>query len=163
MSETRLPLLLVGDFTLQPLADMLRALPGMEAHPVRIAPFDAIRPVLLEQAARPESEETVLLVWGRPEGLFAGFRSRLEGNHADLDGILREVDAFADMVAAAALRCHAVLVVNWSLAGTSAGGGLTDLSVPDGVAYALLRMNLRLAERLSGGGGGRSCWIWRLG
>jgi FkbH-like protein len=142
-------LLLVADFTIQELASHLKA-----SHPLgpRLdavsAPFDQVVQSLmqLDPIAREHAADTAI-VWTRPERAVSAFGEKLRGEPVSLESIHAEVDAFADLLAAAAKSVRFVLVPSWVLPAHHRGLGMIDMKA-GGVASTLMQMNLRLAERL---------------
>ena len=141
--------LLVGDFTIQELADHLRRTdelgPEVEA---TVAPFDQVVQTLhaLREGAYPGLDFAV--VWTRPEYIHA-FRARMLNEPVATEDVLAEVDAFAALIKRAASGVRSVFVPTWVLPAYERGLGMLDMG-EDGLTRTLARMNLRLAEALEG-------------
>lgn len=139
-------LLLISDFNLGNLAGLLRnspAIPGIFPVP---APFgEVVRPLLEEKAEGEELRGA--LVWTRPQAVVPSFGRILAHQEVSSDTLLAEVDSFCDLLIGAAGRFRFLLVPTWSAEGHR-GLGMLDLRSDSGIGLALLRMNLRLAERL---------------
>jgi FkbH-like protein len=151
MSEPAVRVLLIADFTIDNLAGLLAN--GSDAPAVRAetTPFGQVAQTLMDGtlacwSPRPEAA----VVWTRPEAAVPAFRRLLDGEPVGPEALQQDVDAFADLLRSAAPRARAVLVPSWTLPSHVRGLGMRDLRAPAGVAAALLRMNLRLAERLEG-------------
>src|SRR5688500_6888029 len=87
------------------------------------------------------------VVWTRPDTTIGAFRERLQNRPGASTAILDEVDEYADRLIGVAERTGLVLVPTWTFPGR--GLGMLDLRPDLGIGYALMQMNLRLAERLS--------------
>lgn len=88
------------------------------------------------------------LVWTRPEQMSPTFSRALEFAQPPMERILKDVDDFAHAVTAAAERVHAIFVASWTIPPARRGFGMVDMSPQFGLAALVMRMNLRLAERL---------------
>lgn len=145
-----LPLLLVSDFNLDNLAGLLGQDPELpEVEPVA-APFGQAAQALADGGmACWHPAPAVCLVWTRPEAVLPAFARRLQGEAVGDEEILSGVDAFADLLLAAAGRTRLLLACTWALPGWERGYGPLDLRPGLGLGHALLLANLRLAERLA--------------
>jgi len=141
--------LLVGDSTIQELADHLRRDDGLgpevEAH---VAPFDQVVQTLHALRRGDHAGLDFAVVWTRPESIRA-FRARMLNEPVTTEEILAEVDAFAGLVKGAASGVRSVLVPTWVLPAHERGLGMLDMG-RNGLASTLARMNLRLADALEG-------------
>ena len=146
------PFLLLSDFTIDNLAALLESGPGQPALACRIAPYGQTAQVLADDKADCwKGAPSYALVWTRPQAVSPAFTSLLQGKKASLRRILREVDEFCALLHSASKRAKALFVPTWLLPPAASGYGLGDLT-SGGVSHALLRMNLRLCEKLAGGG-----------
>src|SRR5580704_13543586 len=114
---------------------------------VETAPYGQVFQTL--SAERPGSNATNLFLWTRPEGIAAPFATLTRGEDVPIGSILDAVDRFAETVKRAAPRYRTILVASWTRSESGRGFGLLDWS-RGGQAWALARMNLRLADRLEG-------------
>jgi FkbH-like protein len=138
--------LLVADFSIQELAAHLAREDGLgPSVTASTAPFGQVVQTLHE-LARAGGEDDFAVVWTRPESI-ASWARLARGETVSEDDILAEVDAFADLVLAAAKGVRWVFVPTWTRAPWDRGMGMRDLK-PGGPGHALARMNLRLADRL---------------
>ncbi len=139
---------LVADFTIDELAEHLRAtdLDGL-AIEAEIAPFDQVTPTLMKLSAE-EPKRDLALVWTRPDQVSPAFRDLLLGDAVDIDRVLSEVDAFAELIKANASAARFVFVPSWVLPPAHRGLGLLELRGPRGT-NVLARMNLRLSEAIA--------------
>jgi len=149
MSTTHREALIVADFTAQGLAPFLSdsQSPSLKA---TLAPFDQVVPVLLDEtlqcwASRPD----VAVVWTRPDSAIKAFGRVINHESVDMDGLLAEVDDFASCLRAASARVSALFVPTWTWPAYDRGLGVLNLRPGVGAAYALMRMNIRLAEAVA--------------
>jgi len=137
---------IVSDFTIDELADELRAtdrLPGLGA---RVAPFGQVNQVLLEEPS-PEDAD-FLVVWTRPESAVPSFGRTLALEDVDEQTVLAEVNAFSSLIEGAAARYKFVFVPTWVVPPWSRGRGMLDAR-EGGVTRQLMAMNLRLCDNLA--------------
>lgn len=152
MDPTRTPIrcVLISDFNIENLAACLRNDVGLPAVEVTVAPFGQVTQVLADAHApiwQPRAEFAV--IWTLPEGVIRAFAELQQNGSVPLDLILQEVDAFAAQVASVASRVRAVLVPTWTPSRNRRSFGLLEMKSGIGAAETLMRMNLRLAERLN--------------
>jgi FkbH-like protein len=143
-------LLLVADSVLDPMIRLLAD--GSTGRPMAAtsAPFGEVMPVLLSPehpawAARPDAA----FVWTRPERVSPAFAELTAFKPFRLEEALEDVDRFADALLAAAERLP-VFVASWVLPPWRRGLQATALRHESGVSNVLMRLNLRLAERVEG-------------
>lgn len=138
----------IADFTVEPLANLLRndgTHPRIEVVPT---PPGHVWQALLElREGRWGKNPDLVVVWTKPE-IVPGFRSLLQFVPVESAALLRQVDQFADLLTAAATHVHYLLMVTWSLPWYRRGLGLLSMRGEFGWAQNLARMNLRLAERV---------------
>lgn len=139
----------VADFSVQELADHLRAPDELgTALGARIAPFGQVVQTLHTLASDASKAGDFVFVWTRPESI-ASFAALLEGKSVSAEAIEAEVAAFAEILLRAAQAVRFVFVATWTMPPYQRGFGLRDMKA-GGAASTLMRMNLRLAELLSG-------------
>lgn len=137
-------IVLISDFTADMLAVLLKR-NGLEAS---IAPFDQVTPVLLNPEAAEWNGANMAVVWTLPERQINLFQRLLDGHPVSNVHLMEEVDQFADKVAQAANRVSALFVPLWVHPTFDRGLGLLDLRDAAGISGSLMRMNLRLIDRL---------------
>ncbi|MFA6109397.1 MAG: HAD-IIIC family phosphatase [Candidatus Latescibacterota bacterium] len=143
-------LLLVSDFNLDNLAGLLGQDPEAPAVEPVVAPFGQAVQVLADGSLSCwDPVPAVCLVWTRPQAVLPAFARRLQGEAVGDEEILSEVDAYAELLLAAAGRVRLLLACTWALPGWERGYGPLDLRPGIGLGHALLLANLRLAERLA--------------
>ena len=141
--------LLIADFTLDPLPQLLRRATASIFADVVVAPFDQVIPLLLDPSHEAwRDKPAAVIVWTRPEAAIPSFARLCQGEQVGESEIAAEVAEFASLLAALAARVETVLLPNWVLPPARRGLGLLDLRLPDGQAANLLRMNGHLAETL---------------
>jgi FkbH-like protein len=142
--------LLVADFTVQGLRPFLADSDTPSLKP-SFAPFNQVVPVLLDGtvpcwALKPD----VAVVWTKPDSVIKSFARVLNHEPVAIDDLLREVDEFAECLRAASTRVSALFVPTWTWPAYDRGLGLLNLKPGIGTAYALMKMNTRLAEAVDG-------------
>jgi FkbH-like protein len=137
---------LISDFTIDELAEDLRA-PGVHAPlGALVAPFNQVAQTLL---SGPEPDfKDYAVVWVRPETTVPSFARILAHEDVSDESLLAEVDAFTSLVENAATAYKYVFVPGWVVPPWQRGLGMMD-SRKGGVARALMLMNLRLADNLA--------------
>ena len=140
---------LLSDFNVSNLAGYLRRDPAFSSWVIDETDFGQVITLLLDATHDVWQYPTNLaIIWSRPEAIIQSFSRVLDGHSAPIDQLLSEVDAFAGMIAALATRVRSVMVPTWTIDTMSRGLGILDLR-PGGHAYALSRMNQRLADQLA--------------
>jgi FkbH-like protein len=134
-------ILLVADTVIDPL---VRLLGGDVA--ATVAPYNQVRQTLL---APIEGRPDVLLVWTTPSLAVPAFGRLLRFEPHDLPALLAEVDDFAAAVLHAAAGARFVFVTSWALPPYRRWVAAMAMRHEAGAANVLMRMNLRLAERLA--------------
>jgi FkbH-like protein len=141
--------LLIADFTIQGLAPFLAddESPSLK---VTVAPFDQVMPVLLDGTAQCwTSQPEVSVVWTRPDAAIKSFGRVVNYERVDMEDLLGEVDRFAECLRTASARVSALFVPTWTWPAHDRGLGVINLNPATGPAYALMRMNTRLAEAVA--------------
>lgn len=139
--------LLISDFTIDLLADLLRRADEPPTIDPEVLPFGQVTQALIQLRKGSSPESDCAVIWTRPESI-PSYRQALHLEQVSADNIMRDVDAFADLVAGAAAKLSAVFVCTWTIPHFRRGLGPLSLRSETGPALALMRMNLRLAERL---------------
>lgn len=142
--------LLISDFNLDNLAGLLTYDEEEPRVEVIVAPYgQPVSGLIQRQGEWWQQKPHCGLVWTRPEGAIAAFGRRFQGEGVADGEILAEVDAFAELLRQAAGQLKALFVPTWEVPGWQRGYGPLDLRPGLGIGYALLQMNLRLADRLA--------------
>jgi FkbH-like protein len=87
-----------------------------------------------------------VVVWTTPGHASPTFQAALAGHEWNPDDLVRDVDAYVELVARAIPRAAAVLVPTWTVDPRARHRGLVSTRTGAGVHNALARMNLRLME-----------------
>ncbi len=152
MNLNELTGLIISDFTIQPLADMLALAEDSPSVRTYVAPFNQVTRSIIDQSLEGwQANPNVLVVWTRPEAVISSFESVLRYRSVPMEQLLAEVDEFAELVKVAAKRVQFAFVPTWSLPYYERGWGLLDMQAP-GVAFTLMQMNLRLIQALESTG-----------
>jgi FkbH-like protein len=93
-------------------------------------------------------EPDFAVIWTRPEGVIPGFRRLLEGESVKIGEMMREVDEYIERVAGVVDRVRFVFVPTWTLPANRSSFASLEMEPGQGAYATLLRMNLRLVERL---------------
>lgn len=142
--------LVVSDFNAANFAGLLGNDPQAPPVAARTGPFGQVVQALVDRAQDcwRDPAPDFLVAWTQPQNVIAGFKALVDGQPAALDEILAQVDEYAGLLAAAAGSVRFAFAPTWVLPPYQRGLGMLDMKSPLGVAGALLRMNLRLAEAL---------------
>jgi hypothetical protein len=103
------------------------------------------------RAQAPTGDDAVTIVWTRPEAISPAFRRLCDEGTSDIRAILEDVDCFADQVDALRGRSARLVVCTWAVPPLVQAFSGHAMRNGIGLANAVLRMNLRLAERLDDG------------
>jgi len=142
--------LLISDFTLEPLPQLLGREGESILKDVIVAPFNQVNQLLLDHSHKIwQTNPEVVIVWTRPELAITNFGRLCLSEKVTEAEIDSQVSEFALQVAALSDRVGMVLVPSWSFPPTKRGLGLLDLRPPQGRAANLLRMNCKLIETLA--------------
>ena len=147
MSNLVYKILLISDFNIQNFARVL----GNDTRSPRIetieAPFNQVIPTLLQSSGDVWKEcPDYCVVWTQPENVIASFQPFLEYIPAPMDKVLEEVDEYASLLLNLSKQVRAVFAPSWVFPTYHQGFGMIDLK--EGIAEALMQMNLRLSSNL---------------
>src|SRR5262249_47314573 len=142
--------ILISDFTLNNFAGYLdndQSFPRIHS---TIAPFGQVMQVFMDDRldcwqAAPE----LGIVWTRPEAVIEAFNKTLQFETVELAEILKQVDAYCELLRGLQQRLRWVFIPTWLLSGYHRGLGALDLRADGGIAYTLMHMNLRLAQNFN--------------
>ncbi len=136
---------LISDFNVEPLARLLRNVPGFDAVAIDVAPFGQVYQALVEAATE---EHWAKIIWTQPDRVIVHFARACALESVDHNTVLAEVDSFADIIVQAANGKH-VFVADWSIPRNHQGYGMLEWRPGLGLRHLLAHMNLHLAERLA--------------
>jgi FkbH-like protein len=140
--------ILISDSTMDNLAGYLANDASEPAVQPFMTPYGQVAPSLLDAESdvwNPAPDFAV--VWTRPEAVIPNYSRLLAGGKADLAEIDADVDTYARALAIAAPRVKALFAASW--AAPSTAPDVLELRPGSGSRNVLMRMNLRLAERLA--------------
>src|SRR5262249_45945759 len=140
---------IIADFTADNLVAPL-AQPDFDGLVVEaeVAPFGQLMQSLRGLSLHPERAPAVAIVWTLAELVSRTFRKRLGGERVELDAMLAEVDAFAALVKGHSAAARFFFVPSLVTRSNRRGFGAREMR-PDGIAFALMQMNLRLSQALA--------------
>lgn len=114
------------------------------------APFGQVHQLLMNFSAPCWKENPdVVVIWVQPQGVIPSFRGVLMYDETPQQKVLEEVDEFTELLLSLKDRAGTVLVPSWVLPSYDRGLGLLDLQHDLGIRNLLMKMNLRLSEKLS--------------
>lgn len=139
----------LSDFNLENFNALLahdEATPPVEVHGTD---FGQVHQYLLDAEADCWQEPTdCAVVWTRPGAAVPTFERLRTFEDVSVDALMEEVDAFADHLLRLEDRVDTALVPTWTLPPRENGLGLLEMQEGVGITHTLMRMNLRLADRL---------------
>jgi FkbH-like protein len=148
MSSDKGSIGLMADFNIQNLAVLLQKQAGGRA--VKCAPFGQTWSLLLDSTAEFWAEQhEAMVVWSAPEQAVPSFRRVLAFQEYSVDDLLAEVDAFVTLLQGIPDSVRTIIVPSWVMSPSERGWGPLDLTNGVGMANALMRMNLKLADASS--------------
>ena len=141
--------ILISDFNIEILGRILENDEDAPSVDVELAPYGQVQQVLASPPSTEREPYDAAIVWTRPSGVNSAF-SRLASRQtvSEVD-LLFEVDEFADLVRRYKDSAKRIIVANWCAPDLMRGLGILDYLPGTGIAWALARMNLRLAEQLA--------------
>jgi FkbH-like protein len=143
-------LLLISDFTIDPLAELLkRGSADGVLEPV-VMPYGQVAQTLLGmEKIASRDDRCSALVWTRAESAIPSFERVLRFEPTSLAQLLQEVDEFADLLIGAAAFADLLVVPTWTVRSDQRGLGPLSWKSETGLANCLARINVRLSERLA--------------
>ena len=142
---------LVSDFNLQNFAGLIANDQGFpQLKPIQ-TPFGQVTPLLLD-ADNPcwQDSPDIAVVWARPQAVIPSFNELLAYQQIPLQDILDQVDEYASLLVNMSKRVRYVFVPSWVLPPYHRIFSMLDMKTGVGLTNTLMRMNLRLIERLEG-------------
>ena len=143
--------LLISDFNIENLSSYLKKEPNAPIIDSVTTRYGEVFQTLLDDTAPCWSERPdFVVVWTRPEGILEGFRKLLDCYSVSTKELNAQVDAFSAGLQRANKRTQAIFVPTWVISPFHQTQGLLDLSSNNGIARALMQINVRLLETLDG-------------
>ncbi|MGH7984717.1 MAG: hypothetical protein ACREQX_00290, partial [Candidatus Binataceae bacterium] len=150
MKQRRLSFIVLSDFNAQNLASLLSK--GPMAIDAEAAPFGQVMQMLLVSDADAwPSHLDGAIVWTSPQAVSINYRHALEyDGEIDLEQMRAEVSAFAHALKHIPAHIRHIFVSTWTPLHPAEGRrGMLDMNPKLGIAAALMRMNLELAEAIA--------------
>ena len=150
MSGGRYRGLLISDFTLDNLTLSFnndQEVPLVEAS---AAPFGQVLPLLLDQHHPSWKDRTYefAVVWTQPQAVIEGFHELLDHKPVDMKKLLAQVDEYSSALSKITQKVRFASVPTWVMPPYHRGLGMLEMKPGFGMASALMRMNIRLAENM---------------
>jgi FkbH-like protein len=144
-----LDFLLISSFNV----DNFRALLGKGDEGLRIcaysAPFGQVMQTLLAPAEAVWGENVRgAVIWTKPEAISAEYGKLQAHEEAGQMAMLGEVDVFCEAIKKIPSQVTYIFVPTWTTGAFEGRLGLLDMDLDRGMSLALMRMNVRLAEKL---------------
>lgn len=151
MSADQLTVGLLADFNAQNLAVLLRKQYGSSNLTCRQAPYGQTTGILLDSKSEFWSVPyDAVIIWTVPGLAVPSFNRVASFEEFSVDELAAEVDLFTAQVQRIPAPIGTVFLPSWVTPRTDRGLGPLDLASNAGVANALMRMNLRLADNFEG-------------
>jgi FkbH-like protein len=93
-------------------------------------------------------QHDVAIVWMRAQAVSPAFARLVDQGVAELPEVMSDVDEFVARIERLRDRCSRVVVMTWGVPRLSAAFGALAMKEGVGLANVVMRMNLRLAERV---------------
>jgi FkbH-like protein len=140
---------LLADFNVRNLAVLLQRNARNYKVDCLCAPFGQSVNLLLDTKAEFWSlPHDALVLWTTPERVVPSFNKVLAFEGYSVEDLLQEVDSFVALIERVPDTVPTIFIPNWTAPALGRGWGSLDLTNGIGVANALMRMNIRLAEAL---------------
>lgn len=144
-------LLLISDFNIDMLGRYLDNDDGQPEVKTDSAPFGQIVPVLMDKEnVYWKKKYDCVVVWARPESVIGSFRKVLNYEHVPIENLLEEVDEYSRALLNIQERVNLIFVPAWVIPSFHRGYGMLEMKEKVGITNILMRMNLKLAENISG-------------
>ncbi len=151
MSADQLTVGLLADFNIQNLAVLLQKRSGPSRLACRQAPYGQTMSVLLNGESEFWSVPyDALIIWTVPGLAVPSFNRVASFEEFSVEELIADVDLFTARIQRIAAAIGTVFLPSWVAPGADRRLGPLDLANNAGVANALMRMNLRLADNFEG-------------
>ena len=142
--------LLISDFNIQTLAGYLENDSMSPSVKATVPLFGQVMPILLNRNSECWNQNyDIAIIWTRPEGVIDSYRRCIEFERIPEETVLKETDSFVEAVLSLQDRIQSILIPTWTEPQVIAGYGILDMKPGFGLSHLLMRMNLRLAEKLN--------------
>ncbi|ETX01460.1 MAG: hypothetical protein ETSY1_07335 [Candidatus Entotheonella factor] len=141
--------LLISDFNLESFSGYLNNDEESPHLETMATPYSQVMQVLMsDQSTHWASCPDFALLWTRPESVIESFNQLLQYEQIPTQRLLDEVDAYASAVLNLQNKVNHIFLPTWVFPSYHRGFGMLDMKNERGIANALMRMNLRLADDL---------------
>lgn len=149
MGSEKKKIILVSDFNIDNFGGYL--VNNVDWPPVEAdsAPYGQVQQTLIKaMESGLGATYDIAFVWTRPQTVADAFERLLNGLDTNLSDILVEVDGFSSLLLKAAKSFRLFLVPSWVYPENPRGAGPMEFKEGCGIAYTLMKMNLRLADNV---------------
>lgn len=151
MNKKTFKCVLISDFNLDVFSGYLSNDEDLPVIDATVAPFAQVMPLLMQEGLEYwKGGFDFTVVWTRPEAVIKSFDDLLSFKNPPIKDILDEVDQFASLLLKICDKIKTVFIPTWTLPPYVRGFGMLDMKKDIGIANALMQMNLRLSEIISG-------------
>jgi len=149
MAEEEYKCLLISDFNIDNFSSYLNNDDELPMVKAGVAPFGQVTRVLMQKDAEYwRSNPDFAMIWTRPESVIESFNDIITYKNVSIDTILEEVDEYSSLLLDICSRVRFLLIPTWTFPSYHRGFGMLDMKTGVGIENTLMRMNLRLSERL---------------
>lgn len=149
MNKDKLKCVLISDFNLDVFSGYLSNDEGSPEVDSTTGPFGQVIPLLMQEDLEYwQGGFDLTVIWTRPEAVIESFNGLLAGKNPPVGDILNEVDQFASHLLNVCSRIRTVFIPTWALPSYIRGLGMLDMKKDIGLANTLMKMNLRLSEKI---------------
>lgn len=143
--------LILSDFTIDTLQAYLVNLPHPPECNIRIGPYGPVVPLLTDNSAEIwEPRPDFTIVWTHVTSAIPSFQRLLQFEPVTEEQLIDECDTFINAAVHASTRTRFLFLMTWTLPAFMRGYGPIDHRSGLGWQHALLTLNKRAADRLSG-------------
>ncbi len=143
-------MLLLSDWNLNPMVRLLADSSNGMKIDAKEAPYNQVHQLLMNLNHPLWTQDLdAHLVWTSPERMVPSFQKVLNYESVDIEQIIKEVDAFCDMLIPSIVKSQFLFLVSWSVPPHFRWIQTLTNKHNIGLNNILMQMNLRMAERLS--------------
>ncbi|MCL9662462.1 HAD-IIIC family phosphatase [Paenibacillus hunanensis] len=143
-------MLLLSDWNLNPMVRFLAKSSNGIKIEAKEAPYNQVHQLLMNLNHPLWTEDLdAHLIWTSPESMIPSFQKVLDYEPVDMGQIIKEVDAFCDMLIPSTMKSRFVFLVSWSVPPHYRWIQTLMNKHNTGLNNILMQMNLRVAERLN--------------
>ena len=143
--------ILISDFNLDIFAGHLENDAQMPKISPTVTPFGQVVQAMMDKSMECwKQSHDLAIVWTRAEGVINSFHKAIDFNSVTLEQTLEEVDVYSNSLLHLMDRVKVLFVPAWTMPASIVAYGMLERKPGVGLTDLLSRMNLRLAENLSG-------------